>query len=195
MRMKPQKTLLVVLFSSIFLASCLHGIRSSHIEYAQPVPIDMCIAFAEEQLKQSVESVQSGGQFPRFIREDGRWETTDSFSWSSGLFAGCLWLMYEYTGDETWKMHAEKWTNSMEAGLLELKSLAGNMKARTRYTRAALSILQSLTSTRYLAKGSDSMGILKHATWKKPTDPQADTSLIWRDYSFLEALMRLHKEK
>ena len=84
------------------------------------------MTFAAGQHAKSVAQVGNTNRFPRYIKEDGTWEMLDSHAWSSGFFAGCLWFMYEYTGD---------------------------------------------------------------TAWKKPSDPEADTSLIWGDYNFLEALM------
>ncbi len=377
------------------------------------IPVDECLTFAGEQLFKSVDNIYQfkfkksntelfskiNNQFPRYIKEDGTWETTDSHAWSSGFFAGCLWFMYEYSSDETWKEHAIKWTASMEqekynkdnhnngfmmlssfgngyrltgdehykevliesarslasrysdkvgmiksndmeqwsypvlidnlvnlellfwasknggdplwaemaenhafntmlihvredgstaqiadfdpatgevirfdtlcglsassawsrgqgqaiygfimayretnnpkmletamrvadyfidnlpddyipywdfkdpdipntirdssaasiaaVGLLELQTLIEDEEAKEKYFSAAINILKTLCSPEYLAKGSNSNGIITHATWKKPTDPQADTSLIWGDYNFLEALMKYKKE-
>ncbi len=78
------------------------------------IPVDECLAYAAEQLAKSVEDVGDGNRFPFYTKKDGTWETMDNSWWSSGFFAGCLWLMYEHTGDETWKQHAIKWTDGME---------------------------------------------------------------------------------
>lgn len=34
--------------------------------------------------------------------------------WTAGHFAGCLWYLYELTGDETWIEKARRWTNVMK---------------------------------------------------------------------------------
>ena len=78
-------------------------------------------------------------------------------------------------------------------GLFELASQIKDTNVRKKYHDAAVNILASLVSPEYLASGTDTCGILKHGTWKKPTDPQADTSLIWGDYYFLSALMRMEQ--
>ncbi len=362
------------------------------------VPVDDCYSFAGEQLLKSVEQIGDGNRFPFYTKDDGTWETMDSSWWSSGFFAGCLWLMYEQTSDETWKEHATKWTDGMESeqynksdadigyrimnsfgnayrltgdehykdviiesarslasrysdtigcvkaydveewkfpilvdhmmniellfwaarnggdpewatmaenhalntirtciredgssiqvvdldpetgevvghytlcglsgnsawsrgqgegiygfaiayretknpefleaaqiladyfvenlpednipywdfsdpdipntikdssaasmtadGLLELCMLMDDSPAREKYYNTAVSMLESLCSAEYLAKESNSYGILSHATWKKPSDPGADTSLIWGDYNFMSALMKYKK--
>ncbi len=79
------------------------------------------------------------------------------------------------------------------AGLVELGTLVKDPVAKEKYSTAARNILSSLCSPAYLTSGSNSYGILRHATWKKPADPQADTTLIWGDYNFLEALLRYQK--
>ncbi|MBT4485108.1 MAG: glucuronyl hydrolase, partial [Candidatus Latescibacteria bacterium] len=79
------------------------------------------------------------------------------------------------------------------SGLLELCTVVEEPADMDKYFTAAGNILISLCSPEYLAQGGDSYGLLSHATWKKPTDPQADTSLIWGDYYFLEALHRYVK--
>jgi len=78
-------------------------------------------------------------------------------------------------------------------GLLELQKLVDDSGMKTKYLEVAEAMLASLCSTSYLADASESAGIITHATWKKPTDPQADTSLIWGDYSFIEALLKYHE--
>jgi len=374
------------------------------------IPVDDCMTFAGERLLETVGDLMQidpalSGQpskaysmFPRFTNADGMWETTDSSAWSSGFFAGCLWLMYEYTSDDEWKRLAESWTAAMERektaggnhnlgfkmmpgfghgfrltgsehyrevliesartlagrfndtvglikanemeqwkypvmvdtmvniellfraaeyggdpawadmaethalntfrhhvrgdggtvqvvdfdpatgeviahdtlcglsgdsawargqgqaiygftaayrctknpellkaaetvadffidnlpadyipywdfsdpaipntirdasaaavavdGLIELGSLSVDPAKKKRYSEAAVNILTSLCSDGYLIGGTDSRGIVGHATWKKPSDPQADTSLIWGDYNFIEALMRCRR--
>jgi unsaturated chondroitin disaccharide hydrolase len=76
-------------------------------------------------------------------------------------------------------------------GLLELIRQTGDSRERERYHTVAIEIIRSLCTPAYLAIDTPSRGILLHATWKKPSDPQADTSLIWGDYYFIETLMRI----
>ncbi|MFA6471736.1 MAG: glucuronyl hydrolase [Candidatus Latescibacterota bacterium] len=364
-------------------------------ENPAPVPVDACFVFAGEQLTRAVEETADSTRFPRFTGADGKWVTVDSHQWSSGFFAGCLWLIFEHTGDNVWKNRAARWTAGMEreqhnrdnhnngfmmlpgfgnalrltggehnrevliesarslasrydarvgmikamdgdvwkfpvlvdtmvniellfraaenggdpqwktiaethalrtmrdhvrpdgstvqlvdydletgkirekgtlcglsgesawargqaqaiygfaaayretknpaflktacrvadyfiahlpadkvpywdfrapgipdeirdssaasiavVGLLELAGQVKNSREKRKYTAAAKDILRSLCSPAYLANGTETRGLLKHATWKKPTDPQADTSLIWGDYYFLEGLKK-----
>ena len=71
-------------------------------------------------------------------------------------------------------------------GLYELAK-SGTPEKRPAYRELYLNTLRSLTDN-YLADSTSSEGIIGHATWKKPTDPQADTSIIWGDYTYLLAV-------
>ncbi|MHB9030227.1 MAG: hypothetical protein ACYC9O_15780 [Candidatus Latescibacterota bacterium] len=70
--------------------------------------IDAALDFAGRQLLRTAAEVGSGDRFPRFTGPDGKWVTVDSHQWSSGFFAGCLWHLWEYTGDDRFRVHAEK---------------------------------------------------------------------------------------
>ncbi len=76
------------------------------------------------------------------------------------------------------------------SGLLELSSLAGDDNAAEKYRRAALDILSSLCSSKYLGEGTKSPAILLHATGSRPHNSDVDVSLIYGDYYFLEAILR-----
>ncbi len=104
-------TVLCLIFTVI---SCSSPAPENEQEHDVTIPVDECLNFAAGQLAKSVVQVNDGDRFPRFIKEDGTWETLDSHAWSSGFFAGCLWFMYEYTGDNSWKTHAMTWTDGME---------------------------------------------------------------------------------
>jgi hypothetical protein len=51
---------------------------------------------------------------PRTI-EKGALKMISSRDWCSGFFPGELWYLYEYTGNDTWKTLAEKYTANIEA--------------------------------------------------------------------------------
>jgi unsaturated chondroitin disaccharide hydrolase len=79
------------------------------------------------------------------------------------------------------------------SGMLELSTLVKDKKAAAKYRQAALDILASLCSSRYLAEGTASPAILLHATGAKPHNADVDVSLIYGDYYFLEALLRVKR--
>jgi hypothetical protein len=77
------------------------------------------------------------------------------------------------------------------SGMLELSTFASNADLKKKYFEAAKNILRSLSGPDYLAEGTPSHGILNHAVGHKPANSEIDVSLIYGDYYFLEALMRL----
>ncbi len=80
-------------------------------------------------------------------------------------------------------------------GLLELSELDPDQQHKEKYYTAADNILESLSSPEYLA-AEPNMGILLHGTGRgnpTNTDPntwEIDTSLIYGDHFFIEALLR-----
>lgn len=78
------------------------------------------------------------------------------------------------------------------SALVQLSQLTTNFEASARYWTAARHLLDSLSSTNYLAQGALHSGILLHGTGEGPTDPfpEVDVSLIYGDYYFVEALRR-----
>lgn len=73
------------------------------------------------------------------------------------------------------------------SALVELSQLATNSADGAKYWLAAHDIFSSLSSTNYLAQGTTNRGILLHGN---PVDFDADTSLIYGDYYFIESLRR-----
>ncbi|MGE0869945.1 MAG: glucuronyl hydrolase [Kofleriaceae bacterium] len=77
------------------------------------------------------------------------------------------------------------------SGLLELAHLETDTANAVRYRDAAFATLASLASSAYLAQGTSSQATLLHAVTSKPGDNEVDVSLIYGDYYFHEALLRL----
>ena len=71
------------------------------------------------------------------------------------------------------------------SGLLDLSELSG----KEEFIEAAINILSSLCN-KYLS-GEDEDGILKHGCFHKPEGMGVDESLIWGDYYFIEAIMKV----
>ena len=72
------------------------------------------------------------------------------------------------------------------SGLLDLSALSG----KKRFRDVAINILNSLCDN-YL---SNEEGILKHGCFYKPAGMGVDESLIWGDYYFIEAIMKMRQE-
>ncbi|MBW2524291.1 MAG: glycoside hydrolase family 88 protein [Deltaproteobacteria bacterium] len=69
--------------------------------------------FAEQQLAAAVAEVGHFAQYPE-TAEDGAWTQVDAAAWTSGFFAGCLWLMHEHTGRGDFRAWAEQWTATLD---------------------------------------------------------------------------------
>ncbi len=52
--------------------------------------------------------------FPRTLKSDGSLVTSNYKWWCSGFFPGCLWIMYERTGEGEWKDLALKYTLALD---------------------------------------------------------------------------------
>jgi rhamnogalacturonyl hydrolase YesR len=66
-----------------------------------------------QQLLLSIESLGDTDQNPR-TAENGVLRQVKSRDWTSGFYPGCLWYIYEYTGDEKFLEAAKKFTVNLE---------------------------------------------------------------------------------
>ena len=79
------------------------------------------IAIAAEGLKANAAACEGMNRFPRTYQADTL-VAVDAYDWTSGFFAGDLWLAYELTGDEALAEAARKYT----AQLYEIKDFTGH---------------------------------------------------------------------
>jgi len=78
------------------------------------------------------------------------------------------------------------------SALLELSGLETDAARKTRYRDAALRTLDSLASPAYSAEGTNSPGLLLHGVGHLPAGREINTTLIYGDYYFLEAVLRFN---
>jgi unsaturated chondroitin disaccharide hydrolase len=72
------------------------------------------------------------------------------------------------------------------SGMLELSEITGD----DQYHDQAVRILKSLSSPEYQAKGVND-AILLHSVGSKPGDSEVDVPIIYAEYYYVEALLRL----
>jgi len=80
------------------------------------------------------------------------------------------------------------------SALLELSALCGEPVLAKKFKQAAIAMLQELASGHYLAREKNHAFLL-HSTGNKPGNKDIDVPIIYADYYFLEALLRLKKMK
>jgi len=77
----------------------------------------------------------------------------------------------------------------------KLKSIQGTARASSNYRKAALTILDSLTSDDFLGNHEPGYeGILRHGVYHRPMNWGVDESVMWGDYFFMEALQSVLEE-
>ena len=64
---------------------------------------------AERQVSAQLEMLVTQEEFPRTVK-DGALCCTRMTDWTEGFFPGCLWYLYEHTGEDRWKEAAVCWT-------------------------------------------------------------------------------------
>lgn len=69
---------------------------------------------AEQQLTLQLKAMPEPIAYPRTIDKEGKLKATKKNDWTEGFYPGCLWYMYEYSGQEAWKELAVKWTEPLE---------------------------------------------------------------------------------
>ena len=78
------------------------------------------------------------------------------------------------------------------SALLELSALCNDITLQRKYKSDATAMLQELSGKRYLAKDTNHVFLL-HSTGNKPGNKDIDVPLIYADYYFIEALLRVKK--
>ncbi|MEZ5072197.1 MAG: glycoside hydrolase family 88 protein [Bacteroidales bacterium] len=101
------KSLPLLLFPALLLALSCSSQRGERTREA-PDP-DRLAA----QLDVLETELQAAG-FPRSLTAEGELHAVPAGDWTSGFYAGTLWYMYEYTGDEKWKERALRYTLDLE---------------------------------------------------------------------------------
>ena len=95
---------------------------------------------------------------------------------------------------EELKVKSEKLKDASAAcvvasALLELCQYVNKEKGNT-YREAAISMLRDLSTDRYQSR-SKNVSFLMHSTGHHPAGSEIDASIIYADYYYLEALLRL----
>ncbi len=76
------------------------------------------------------------------------------------------------------------------SALLELSGFCNDVELKNKYKNAAVAMLKELSTEKYLSRDVNHAFLL-HSTGNKPAKKDVDVPIIYADYYFLEALLRL----
>lgn len=102
------------LYSFILLTLLFACTPNSKTEDTKQGIVEQNFGISARQLDLSLENLGDSKTNPRNTDPDGSLHLVPSKDWTSGFYPGNLWYMYEYTGDEAWKVAAEKFTANIE---------------------------------------------------------------------------------
>lgn len=114
--MKNLKITIMALLLLVVAAGCRPSRQQQVTEALQKG-----IAIAAEGFKANAAACEGMNRFPRTYQADTL-VTVDAYDWTSGFFAGDLWLAYELTGDKELEAAARKYTSQ----LYEIKDFTGH---------------------------------------------------------------------
>lgn len=100
-----------VKFVAGFMILCLIGCNQQSTDQSKIVKKNLDMVY--QQLSLSIESLGDTDRNPRSA-ENGVLRKVRSRDWTSGFYPGCLWYLYEYTGDKTFLKAAIKFTMNIE---------------------------------------------------------------------------------
>ena len=102
---------------SLTIVAILHVLTGCSAQLPKDERIDKAARQTRLLLKEidkvKMEDKQPDLVAPRTI-EAGQLKLVPSRDWTSGFFAGCLWYLYELTGDKAWATYATSYTSAVE---------------------------------------------------------------------------------
>jgi len=101
-------------FEKIVVISVIFSLAGCNQPSTDPSSIATeSLEVAAQQLALSIEKLGDTDQNPRTVR-DGALRKVRSRDWTSGFYPGCLWLIYEHTGDEKFLEAAKHFSKNVE---------------------------------------------------------------------------------
>jgi Highly conserved protein containing a thioredoxin domain len=101
-----KRLFIVVLLGAVAFFSCAQSKKAF---------IGNSIDFAQKQYEYLLAEANKNPQsLPRTTNNNGQMKGTNIYDWTSGFFPGCLWYLYELSGDVKWLAPSQKWTEVLE---------------------------------------------------------------------------------
>jgi unsaturated chondroitin disaccharide hydrolase len=109
--------LFLVVPATLMIFSC--GRTENHAEDPDIDVITSQVLLLEQNVQAACSATAPSGQglgrvVPRTVTSDGSLELVPAGDWTSGFYPGCLWYLYELTGEESWRALAETYTGKLE---------------------------------------------------------------------------------
>jgi len=99
--------ILTLLLTATIVISC----SSTKNKTAQANNPKQQFEYCAAQATKTLSEIPNNGTLPRSIPTNGKeWKMIDYKDWTSGFWPGELWFLYEVTGDEKWKIQADKFS-------------------------------------------------------------------------------------
>ncbi|TKC01529.1 glycoside hydrolase family 88 protein [Pedobacter cryotolerans] len=99
---------ITILFSLLLVISIAFAQKKSVIN------IDKAFESAAKQYTNMLATHPDLTKFPQSTKKNGEIDNRTSEWWCSGFFGGSLWYLYEFTGEDKWKVAADKWTTALD---------------------------------------------------------------------------------
>jgi rhamnogalacturonyl hydrolase YesR len=103
------------LFSLCLFSFILFHCKKQEDEKENQLDIEKIISIAEKHYSNAIKENTDLSKIPRSIEISGKTRYAGPDDWTSGFFPGCLWYLFENTGDEKWKEAAIRWTENLES--------------------------------------------------------------------------------
>lgn len=108
------KLIFIISICTLLLYSC----NQNRTSEGQNEDVDL-INKISNQLHYSIElnnniNTSETAIFPRSLKTSGEIRLVNKRDWTSGFYPGTLWLMYDLTGENSWKKEAVKFTEKLE---------------------------------------------------------------------------------
>jgi len=91
-------------FYTLILSAILIGCQNKQNDFKAEQELNYCV----QQAKKTIAQIPNDSLFPRsIIKGKTNWDYVGKSDWTSGFWPGILWNLYQYTGNDSFKLKAE----------------------------------------------------------------------------------------
>lgn len=105
---------MITLHQTCYLKCILLLICVISCEKKSEINVNSNLSYCVDQVTETLELTPDYERMPNNINTgEIEWNFTRPGSWTSGFWPGILWYIYEYTGNEKWRVEADSFTHSI----------------------------------------------------------------------------------